>query len=179
MILPKVLVIGESNNAIGETSVCRALNLLNSKRAQAAIPDDFIGVIKTLDGPISVPRAIRITDCKYIRPYKSAWSKEGVKRRDNYTCVYCGDSRSSQLSVDHIIPRYRFDEISRKRNITYKLDSWENTVTACKACNQHKGSRLPEELGITIKGTIPINDLQRRWIRMCDKYLNETKQKHN
>ena len=53
-------------------------------------------------------------------------------RRDRYTCAYCGEHHAyHHLSRDHILPRSRGG-----------LDSWMNCVTACKECNQKKGSSL-------------------------------------
>ncbi len=65
-------------------------------------------------------------------------SRKGVFLRDNYCCQYCdvqfsGDT--TKLSLDHLVPR------SRGGHLT-----WENTVTACMACNFQKGAHGPEEL---------------------------------
>lgn len=54
--------------------------------------------------------------------------------RDRHVCAYCGDTfKASDLSRDHVIPRYRGG-----------LDVWTNVVTACKRCNMKKGSKLLE-----------------------------------
>lgn len=56
-------------------------------------------------------------------------------QRDNYICMYCGDQfRRSQLSRDHVTP------ISRGGR-----SHWNNLVTACIRCNNHKAGRTPEE----------------------------------
>ncbi len=56
-------------------------------------------------------------------------------KRDRYTCAYCGEQHLHyQLSRDHILARSRGG-----------LDTWMNCVTACKTCNQKKGSRLVHE----------------------------------
>lgn len=58
-------------------------------------------------------------------------------RRDAYVCMYCGDQfKQAELTRDHIIPMSRGG-----------ADSWENVVTACYRCNNHKGNRTPEEWG--------------------------------
>lgn len=55
--------------------------------------------------------------------------------RDNNTCLYCGNQfRTSQLTLDHIIPRSRGGK-----------KTWMNSATACKRCNVQKGARTPEE----------------------------------
>ena len=56
--------------------------------------------------------------------------KKHVFQRDNYTCQYCGKKFSrDQLTVDHLVPL-------AQRGI----DELTNYVTACKSCNQIKGS---------------------------------------
>jgi hypothetical protein len=53
-------------------------------------------------------------------------------KRDKHTCAYCGVRFSRQrLSRDHIVPR-----------VLGGKDTWMNCVTACKECNQAKGSKL-------------------------------------
>jgi 5-methylcytosine-specific restriction endonuclease McrA len=41
--------------------------------------------------------------------------------------------------VDHLLPRSRGGS-----------DTWHNTACACQTCNQHKGSRTPEEAGMPL-----------------------------
>lgn len=61
-------------------------------------------------------------------------------RRDGHFCLYCGERFGhAQLSRDHITP------ISRGG-----ADVWNNVVTACKRCNNHKAGRLPEEAGMQL-----------------------------
>ena len=55
--------------------------------------------------------------------------------RDRFMCAFCGgDFSHYRLTCDHILPMSRGGR-----------DSWMNVVTACRACNQKKGSRTPEE----------------------------------
>jgi len=63
------------------------------------------------------------------------FSKRNVMVRDNFACQYCGDTQ--ELTVDHVVP-------SAKNGKT----TFENCVTACKACNSKKGNKLPSEAGI-------------------------------
>ena len=56
--------------------------------------------------------------------------------RDRNICAYCGRiHREEKLTNDHIVPRSKGG-----------AHSWMNCVTACKACNNHKGSRSLEDL---------------------------------
>lgn len=61
-------------------------------------------------------------------------------RRDQNMCMYCGTSSTvSLLTRDHVFPRARGG-----------IDTWNNVVTACKACNHRKGCRTPEEAGMKL-----------------------------
>jgi 5-methylcytosine-specific restriction endonuclease McrA len=62
-------------------------------------------------------------------------SNELLFRRDRHTCAYCGEKFSPrELSRDHVVPRVHGGR-----------DVWTNVVTACRACNQRKGGRRPEQ----------------------------------
>jgi 5-methylcytosine-specific restriction endonuclease McrA len=55
--------------------------------------------------------------------------------RDRFVCAFCaGNFSAFRLTCDHILPMSRGGR-----------DTWMNVVTACRACNQKKGSRTPEE----------------------------------
>lgn len=56
-------------------------------------------------------------------------------RRDRYTCAYCGSVfREAALEREHVIPTSRGG-----------TDTWTNVVSACRACNQLKAAKTPEE----------------------------------
>lgn len=56
-------------------------------------------------------------------------------RRDDCTCMYCGETLSVRmLTRDHIVPLSKGG-----------LDVWENVVTACKPCNQRKADHTLAE----------------------------------
>jgi HNH endonuclease len=56
-------------------------------------------------------------------------------RRDRHTCAYCGGVfREAALEREHVIPTSRGG-----------TDTWTNVVSACRACNQLKAAKTPEE----------------------------------
>jgi hypothetical protein len=60
--------------------------------------------------------------------------------RDRNICAYCGDGfDEEELTREHIVP---FAQNGR--------DHWMNVVTACRACNHRKGSRTPEQAGMSL-----------------------------
>ena len=60
--------------------------------------------------------------------------------RDRCVCAYCGGRFDEDaLTREHIVP------VSRGGH-----DTWMNCITACRACNGHKGNRLPEEARMSL-----------------------------
>jgi 5-methylcytosine-specific restriction endonuclease McrA len=67
-------------------------------------------------------------------------SNRALFERDNYQCLYCGHHFDyHSLTREHVEPRSLGGR-----------DCWENVVAACRRCNQHKGSRRPEEVGMEL-----------------------------
>lgn len=69
------------------------------------------------------------------RPLPDDWVelRRQIFARDNYTCTYC-HARGGRLECDHMTP------IARGGG-----NEVENLTTACKACNQTKGTKTAEE----------------------------------
>lgn len=59
-------------------------------------------------------------------PAYQQW-RRAVMRRDNFTCVACGDNQGGNLEADHIKPRYLFPEL------TFDVS---NGRTLCKPCHK-------------------------------------------
>lgn len=60
---------------------------------------------------------------------KRLW-RRAIKEHFGNTCIYCGELyEQNELTLDHVHPRSRGGS-----------DLASNTVCACKACNQKKGS---------------------------------------
>ncbi len=61
-------------------------------------------------------------------------------RRDAHLCLYCGTRfPAHELSRDHVTP------LSQRGK-----DRWNNVVTSCKRCNNHKAGRSPEQAGMEL-----------------------------
>lgn len=67
-------------------------------------------------------------------------SNSSLFRRDNNTCMYCGEKfPDKKLTRDHIIP------VSKNgKNI------WTNVVACCLRCNQKKGDKSLEKTGMKL-----------------------------
>ena len=73
---------------------------------------------------------------RYIPPLNNP----ALFRRDSHLCLYCGESfRPQDLSRDHVTPV-----------IQGGLDTWNNVVTACRRCNNHKAGHTPEQAGMQL-----------------------------
>ncbi len=67
-------------------------------------------------------------------------NNEALFRRDARLCLYCGGTYSPKdLSRDHVTP------LSQGGG-----DDWNNVVSACKRCNNHKAGRTPEQAGMQL-----------------------------
>ncbi len=72
----------------------------------------------------------------YIPPLNN----KTLSQRDANVCMYCGIRfMSRDLTRDHITP------ISQDGT-----DVWQNVVTACRRCNNHKGGRTPDQAGMQL-----------------------------
>ena len=81
--------------------------------------------------------AVRSLDPTLAAAKAPGLTNPGLFRRDEFMCMYCGEEfKSRLLTRDHVRPLSRGG-----------ADCWENAVTACRACNQRKDNRLPEEIG--------------------------------
>jgi len=73
---------------------------------------------------------------RYVPPLNNP----ALFNRDGHLCMYCGERfRSQDLSRDHVTPLSQGG-----------ADLWNNVITACKRCNNHKASRTPEEAGMQL-----------------------------
>ncbi len=72
--------------------------------------------------------------------YSPPLNNKALFKRDAHLCMYCGSHfLDRDLSRDHVTP------LSQSG-----ADSWNNVVTACKRCNNHKAGRTPEQAGIAL-----------------------------
>ncbi|CAN5349915.1 HNH endonuclease [soil metagenome] len=61
-------------------------------------------------------------------------------RRDAHLCLYCGEHfLATQLSRDHVTPLSQGG-----------TDTWNNVVSACRRCNNHKAGHTPEQAGMQL-----------------------------
>jgi 5-methylcytosine-specific restriction endonuclease McrA len=91
---------------------------------------------------LSLPWPLEVQLHAYVHiPYVGAGgdpvdraTRRSILHRDKNSCGYCGGAATT---IDHIFPRSRGG-----------LDTWDNLISACVACNQRKRNRTPEESGM-------------------------------
>ncbi len=126
-----VLVLNGNYEPIHVCNTKRAMGLILAGKATAL--ENGRGFIRTVSRTYERPSVILLA---YVvrrpRPQVRLCKRE-ILRRDGYRCQYCGHE-TSQMTLDHIIPRYRKGQ-----------HSWENLVAACPQCNRRKGKRTLAE----------------------------------
>jgi 5-methylcytosine-specific restriction endonuclease McrA len=113
----------------------REISLL---RAEFKEPhDDWI---QGINFELQVPRVIRLYSYDRVPKQTVRFNRRNLFARDGNLCQYCGQTfPTSELSLDHVMPRSRGGEAS-----------WENIVCACVECNVRKGGRTPAEAGMKL-----------------------------
>lgn len=111
-------------------------------KSQLGLPDedDEVSWIKTVSISIQVPKIIRLLFYENRPAWGVKFNRRNIFARDGNCCQYCGKRfPTSELSLDHVIPRARGGEAT-----------WTNIVCACTECNKRKGGRTPEEAGLRL-----------------------------
>lgn len=92
--------------------------------------------------------------------YTPPLSNHALFKRDQNLCLYCGGVfLNRDLSRDHVTP------------LCYKgSDTWNNVVSACKRCNNHKAGRTPEESGMQLLA-IPFTPTHAEYVYLQGKRI--------
>lgn len=133
-----VLVLNASYEPVNICAVRRALVLV--LKGVASAEEHAQMQIHSARQAVRVPSVIRLLEYRRIPHQTRSLSRKNILMRDRYTCQYCHRTLpSSELTLDHVIPRSRSGETA-----------WENLVACCHACNNRKGNRTPEEAGMRL-----------------------------
>lgn len=117
---------------------------------QRAVVLAYLGKVEVLDtyahvlaGPsveMKAPSVVRLTKGSVSTKRSIRFSRINVFTRDKFRCQYCGAQKVPRdLNYDHVVPRKRGGRTE-----------WENIVTSCYPCNERKGSRTPDEAGMSL-----------------------------
>lgn len=132
-----VLVLNQNYEPLNVCNTRRALTLVDGGKAE--VLEHAEGLLRSPSRSFARPSVIRLVYLiKRPRPRVRLTRRE-VFIRDNYTCQYCG-VKTRDLTLDHVIPRHRGGR-----------HSWDNLVSACRACNHKKGGKTPEEAHMRLR----------------------------
>lgn len=137
LLKKSVLVLNQSYEPVYVCSVRRAIILVFRDRAEV-IESSGLN-LRTVTSAFPVPSVVRLALYLRIPTKQMALTKRNVLRRDRHQCQYCG-TRRAPMTVDHVVPRTLGGG-----------DSWDNLVCACVRCNNRKGDRRPEQVGLSLK----------------------------
>ena len=145
MLNNDVLVLNSGFIPIRISNVREAVCLISARKAVAVVEENAF--IRSPSNSLRVPSVISILGYNSFPKRKVAFSKLNVLYRDDMICQYCGRRFSVRdLTVDHVIPRSRWEQITGK-SPREGFSSWQNLVCACRWCNNRKGNRLLAEIG--------------------------------
>ncbi len=135
--MTSVLVLNQNYEPLNVCNARRALLLIHGGKAE--ILEHRLGQIRTPTLSFPRPSVIRLVYLiKRPRPRVRLTRRE-VFIRDHYSCQYCG-LKTRDLTLDHIVPRHRGGK-----------HTWENLVSACRACNHRKGGKAVEEARMALR----------------------------
>ena len=153
--------------------VRRALRLVIDRKAEILEVDET-RVFRSEKREMACPAVIRLVRYVHVpRRFRRQVTNTFLFARDGYRCQYCNRHRTELrgrefLTRDHVVP------------ISLGGDNgWQNVVTACSACNNRKGSHLPEQVSMQpihpplepnyvelVWAVRRITPAQAKWIRM-------------
>ena len=161
-----VLLLNRLYMAVRVVSARRALTLLYRELAEVVAADDgewlsydfndWVEVsqakrrfhpeqydwVRTVRFQIAVPKIVRLLGYDKLPSAGVKLNRRNLFARDQNRCQYCGKRfASSELSLDHVIPRSQGG-----------TNAWENIVCACIRCNVRKGGRTPHQAHLKLIG---------------------------
>ena len=115
-------------------------------------------IVHSVNKRIAVPDIIVLQHYDRLPKRDIKFTRESVIQRDNYICAYCGKKfKKDYLTIDHILPK----SLGGK-------NTWKNTVASCKACNNRKADRTPEQA----KMPLLYQPKEPRWQGAFHKMIN-------
>jgi 5-methylcytosine-specific restriction endonuclease McrA len=137
-LLSPVLVLNASYEPINVCAARRALVLV--LKGVAMTEEENGHFLHSARVAMRLPSVIRLLEYRRIPHQSRALSRKNILLRDRNTCQYCATVLpSSELTLDHVIPRSRGG-----------LSTWENLVACCHSCNRRKGNQSPTEAGMKL-----------------------------
>jgi hypothetical protein len=139
-----IIVMTRNFEPLCKTSPEKAFCLIYSDRAVgysfASEQFNNFVTLRTVSGEYYVPKIIVLKSNfgmsfflkrKIVQP-----TKRNIFSRDSNKCGYCGKKATT---LDHVVPTSKGGQ-----------NTWDNLVAACHHCNNSKGDKAPEEVGLKL-----------------------------
>lgn len=130
--MQSVLVLSASFQPLSIVTAKRAVQLMRENKATAL---DLSGrFLHSATESIEIPYVVLLTYMvKQGNTTRTGFSRHGVLVRDNFQCLYCGDTATT---IDHVVPR----ALGGK-------STYDNCVAACQPCNSKKANKTLSQMG--------------------------------
>ena len=116
----------------------RAVTMLFDGKVE--VVEEYEDDVRSVSITIKMPAVVRLLRALRGRKQSVKFSRINVATRDDFRCQYCSRKLPlRQLTYDHVLPRALGGR-----------SSWENVVMACRACNDRKRDRTPEQAGMQL-----------------------------
>ena len=137
----QALSLNSSYEFLGFRSATRAL--VDVYKGRAVMIEAHDKSVSSVSETHPLPAVIvfkKYAKVAYDKLFGVSWSKDNVKKRDNFTCQYCGNKMAkNNLTVDHVIPQSKGG-----------LSNWDNTVASCWPCNKKKKTMTLEQANMRL-----------------------------
>ena len=129
----KALKLDSSFKPIEVIDALEALILCIIGKAKAI--ETYEEKVNSVKESFDLPAVIVINRYVKYRMGDGSTTRQNIIWRDRNICKYCAkDFKTSELTVDHILPKSRGGK-----------NTWKNLVAACVPCNQKKGAKTAVE----------------------------------
>jgi 5-methylcytosine-specific restriction endonuclease McrA len=136
----ETLVLTASYEPVARVSWRRAVSLLFDVKVEV-IEEYEDRLIRSVTFAIKMPSVIRFLRAVRAHRKLPKFSRENVYARDNGRCQYCAKRVARhEATYDHVVPRALGGKTT-----------WENVVICCVPCNQKKGARPAEQVGMRLR----------------------------
>lgn len=113
---------------------------------RTTVVDTYDTVVRSPGAAGRAPFEMQLPSVLALKEYQRqdrpvAFTRIGVFVRDRFTCGYCAKRfPTRELTFDHLVPQSKGGKTS-----------WLNIVSACSPCNELKGDKAPEAVGLTLR----------------------------
>lgn len=159
----KCVVLNSTYEPLTIVTVKRALSLL--MQGKAIIVEEYKNIkIRSSNQTYPVPLTIALKyyiNSRLVFKRPAPLNNRNLAIRDNYTCQYCGRTKSQlrsteKLTRDHIIPKHRGG-----------TDEWLNVALSCDTCNNKKANKYMHERNMKLLKQPTIPTIFELWARQA------------